>query len=104
MGHLFRWDGQRTIPVLMSTTSATVKDGCHSVRSGTGPKGKGSPPIPLAIEKGEGCRSRHSAFQGIEDCMAENPVTPAADPFAAKRTVMRDEFFGKLFLLGGWPG
>src|SRR5688572_21741406 len=29
--------------------------------------------------------------------------TPA-DPFAAKRAAMRDEFFGKLFLLGGWLG
>jgi nicotinic acid phosphoribosyltransferase len=28
----------------------------------------------------------------------------AADPFAAKRTAMREEFFAKLFLLGGWLG
>src|SRR5688572_6615042 len=27
-----------------------------------------------------------------------------SDPFAAKRAAMRDEFFGKLFLLGGLPG
>ena len=27
-----------------------------------------------------------------------------ADPFAAKRAAMRDEFFGRLFLLGGWLG
>ena len=27
-----------------------------------------------------------------------------ADPFAAKRAAMRDEFFAKLFLLGGWLG
>src|SRR5437868_2517408 len=27
-----------------------------------------------------------------------------ADLFAAKRAAMRDEFFAKLFLLGGWPG
>jgi nicotinate phosphoribosyltransferase len=27
-----------------------------------------------------------------------------ADPFAAKRSSMRDEFFDKLFLLGGWIG
>ena len=27
-----------------------------------------------------------------------------ADPFAAKRAEMRDEFFAKLFLLGGWLG
>lgn len=26
------------------------------------------------------------------------------DPFAAARAAMRAEFFGKLFLLGGWPG
>src|SRR5919204_1671953 len=28
----------------------------------------------------------------------------SADPFAAKRREMRDEFFAKLFLLGGFPG
>jgi nicotinate phosphoribosyltransferase len=28
----------------------------------------------------------------------------SADPFAAKRQQMRDEFFAKLFLLGGWLG
>src|SRR5712692_10499943 len=28
----------------------------------------------------------------------------AVDAFAAKRAAMRDEFFSKLFLLGGWPG
>ena len=28
----------------------------------------------------------------------------SADPFAAKRAAMRDEFFAKLFLLGGWTG
>jgi nicotinic acid phosphoribosyltransferase len=27
-----------------------------------------------------------------------------SDPFAAKRSAMRDEFFDKLFLLGGWIG
>src|SRR5262245_46402208 len=27
-----------------------------------------------------------------------------ADPLATKRRRMRDEFFGKLFLLGGFPG
>src|ERR687885_1541523 len=32
------------------------------------------------------------------------PDAGAADPFAAKRAAMRDEFFGKLFLLGGWLG
>ena len=26
------------------------------------------------------------------------------DPFAAKRAAMRAEFYGKFFLLGGWPG
>ena len=29
---------------------------------------------------------------------------PPADPFDAKRTAMREEFFDKLFLLGGWIG
>ncbi len=29
---------------------------------------------------------------------------PPTDPFAAKRAAMRAEFFGKLFLLGGWLG
>lgn len=28
----------------------------------------------------------------------------AADPFAAKRAAMREEFFARLFLLGGWLG
>jgi nicotinic acid phosphoribosyltransferase len=38
--------------------------------------------------------------------MPESPPAPAAavDSFAAKRAAMRDEFFGKLFLLGGWLG
>src|SRR3954464_9882307 len=26
------------------------------------------------------------------------------DPFAAKRDAMREEFFARHFLLGGWPG
>jgi nicotinate phosphoribosyltransferase len=30
-------------------------------------------------------------------------MTPS-DPFAAKRAAMLEELFGKLFLLGGWPG
>ena len=30
--------------------------------------------------------------------------TTGPDPFADKRSAMRDEFFGKLFLLGGWLG
>src|SRR5579884_1225212 len=34
--------------------------------------------------------------------MSERPGT--ADPFAAKRATLREEFFSKLFLLGGWPG
>jgi nicotinate phosphoribosyltransferase len=29
---------------------------------------------------------------------------PSADPFAAKRAAMREEFFGKFFLLGDWIG
>ncbi len=33
------------------------------------------------------------------------PIYPhATDPFVAKRVAMREEFFAKLFLLGGWPG
>ena len=28
----------------------------------------------------------------------------ASDPFAAKRAAMREEFFGRFFLLGGWLG
>jgi len=31
-------------------------------------------------------------------------MTTAADPFAAKRAAMLDEFYGKFFLLGSWPG
>src|SRR5207245_5564586 len=30
--------------------------------------------------------------------------SPDVDPFAAKRAAMREEFFAKLFLLGGWLG
>jgi nicotinic acid phosphoribosyltransferase len=35
-----------------------------------------------------------------------SPSAPSSsgDPFAAKRAVMREEFFAKLFLLGGWLG
>src|SRR5581483_11334636 len=29
---------------------------------------------------------------------------PSANPFAAKRAAMREEFFANLFLLGGWLG
>jgi len=37
--------------------------------------------------------------------MRSEPVSPAAvDPFTAKRSAMREEFFAKLFLLGGWLG
>src|SRR5437763_13533472 len=32
------------------------------------------------------------------------PHMPATDPFAAKRQQIRDEFFARLFLLGGWLG
>src|SRR5262245_27263966 len=28
----------------------------------------------------------------------------AADPFAARRAALREEFFARHFLLGGWPG
>src|SRR5947209_5537750 len=31
-------------------------------------------------------------------------TTTEADPFAAKRAAMREEFFARLFLLGGWLG
>src|SRR5438552_19140783 len=37
--------------------------------------------------------------------MLSTPVSSAAvDPFAPKRAAMREEFFAKLFLLGGWLG
>src|SRR5438552_18589050 len=37
--------------------------------------------------------------------MRSEPASPAAvDPFADKRSAMREEFFAKLFLLGGWLG
>jgi nicotinic acid phosphoribosyltransferase len=32
------------------------------------------------------------------------PEPPSTDAFAAKRAAMREEFFAKLFLLGGWLG
>lgn len=35
---------------------------------------------------------------------SEPAPSPVLDPFAAKRAVMREEFFAKLFLLGGWLG
>src|SRR5713101_6519919 len=36
---------------------------------------------------------------------ADPPLSSdAVDAFAAKRAAMRDEFFSKLFLLGGWLG
>ena len=28
----------------------------------------------------------------------------SGDPFASKRTAMREEFFARHFALGGWPG
>jgi nicotinic acid phosphoribosyltransferase len=38
--------------------------------------------------------------------MSQSPpqVAVATDPFAAKRQAMREEFFARLFLLGGWLG
>src|SRR5579864_4677429 len=38
--------------------------------------------------------------------MTTDPITTAipSNPFAAKRASMREEFFAKLFLLGGWLG
>jgi nicotinic acid phosphoribosyltransferase len=35
---------------------------------------------------------------------ADSSIPGPRDPFAAKRAVMREEFFAKLFLLGGWLG
>src|SRR3954470_17843017 len=35
---------------------------------------------------------------------SHSPTTPADDPFAARRAALREEFFAKLFLLGGWLG
>src|SRR5438876_4188388 len=32
------------------------------------------------------------------------PADPSADPLDRKRAAMREEFFAKLFLLGGWLG
>ena len=32
------------------------------------------------------------------------PSTVSSDPFAAKRAAMREEFFARHFLLGGWLG
>ncbi len=32
------------------------------------------------------------------------PADPADDPFAVKRAAMREEFFARHFLLGGWLG
>src|SRR4029077_9706601 len=31
-------------------------------------------------------------------------ATSPSDPFAAKRAALRDEFFGRFFILGGWLG
>lgn len=31
-------------------------------------------------------------------------MTPPSDPFARKRAALREEFFARHFLLGGWPG
>src|SRR5260370_6688224 len=51
-------------------------------------------------------RGRNFSRSTLVRTMAETtPVYPhSPDPFAAKRSAMREEFFGKLFLLGGWPG
>src|SRR5262249_42941471 len=45
-----------------------------------------------------------SACVGLWLAPREGPAMPSPDPFAAKRQQMRDEFFAKLFLLGGWTG
>src|SRR6476619_3853766 len=36
--------------------------------------------------------------------LSPSASSSTVDRFAAKRAAMRDEFFGKLFLLGGWLG
>src|SRR5438876_626455 len=42
---------------------------------------------------------------GSRKAMLSQPASsPVVDPFAAKRAAMREEFFAKLFLLGGWLG
>src|SRR5438128_4038945 len=33
-----------------------------------------------------------------------SPTLTASDPFAEKRAAMREEFFARLFVLGGWIG
>src|SRR2546426_5072537 len=33
-----------------------------------------------------------------------SPTSTASDPFAEKRAAMREEFFARHFLLGGWLG
>src|SRR2546427_6317364 len=33
-----------------------------------------------------------------------SPTSTASDPFAEKRAAMREEFFARLFVLGGWIG
>src|SRR3984957_3244285 len=52
-------------------------------------KGRGLSPFPAAFSCGATALSVASA---------------CADHFAAKRSAMREEFFAKLFLLGGWIG
>src|SRR5713101_3147769 len=36
--------------------------------------------------------------------LTQRTSSPPVDPFAAKRAAMREEFFARLFLLGGWLG
>ena len=47
-----------------------------------------------------------SAIPAASDCGADNlsTTTSCADRLEAKRRAMREEFFSKLFLLGGWIG
>src|SRR5438046_2207398 len=49
-------------------------------------------------------RPASNASEELRSAMAITSGTGKADLFAAKRAAMREEFFAKLFLLGGWPG
>jgi nicotinic acid phosphoribosyltransferase len=59
------------------------------------------PTIPADSRTLISSRSRLESDFMDKSCAAEVAVE---DAFAAKRAAMREEFFGKLFLLGGWLG
>src|SRR5262245_51754091 len=43
--------------------------------------------------------------KGRQECLPhQGREATMSDPFAAKRAAMREEFFSRLFLLGGWLG